>query len=173
MTSNPGVASAQTPPTRTAPTPAAWGSGRGEAAAPPVEKKRASGAMWVGLGIVGAAAIAGAVVLLQGRSGGSSPPAPAVAHTLPSSLCSARRPSRCKAPAVAPAASLAPAPSATAVETAAVAASAAPSASPRPGVTPPAFLVTKPGAGPARTPGNTTPPGSKPKGTDDDIPSLR
>ncbi|HEY8089537.1 MAG TPA: serine/threonine-protein kinase [Polyangiaceae bacterium] len=170
MTSNPGVASAQTPPTRTAPTPAAWGSGKGEAVAPPTEKRKASGAMWVGLGIVGAAAIAGAVVLLQGRGGASSAASPS-----PSAVAAPPPAVAVQAPAVAPAPSLAPAPAVTATETAAaaVAPSVAPSATPRPGATPPALLVTKPGGAPARNPASTAAPGSKPKATDDDIPSLR
>ncbi|HEY6463947.1 MAG TPA: serine/threonine-protein kinase, partial [Polyangiaceae bacterium] len=77
-----GAAPGATAGARTAPTPAAWGSGKGESPAAAAPQGKRAGGMWIGLGIVGAALVGGVVFLLS-RSG--TPAQPAIATPSPPS----------------------------------------------------------------------------------------
>jgi serine/threonine-protein kinase len=193
LTSSPGVASALTPRTRTAPTPAAWGSGKIAGTAAPLEPKRSSGGMWIGLGIAAAAVVGGAVFLLhdRGTPAAATPPVAVTAPVAPLAPAAVTLGSPPAAtvlpPAAAPTDSVAlapPAPPASATAATAVpalpgspaslqgkgvvaattgAASATGPASPAKPSTAP---TRSPGAKPAATPAGT-------RRNDDDIPSLR
>ncbi|HEX8789828.1 MAG TPA: serine/threonine-protein kinase [Polyangiaceae bacterium] len=64
---------ARTAPTPAAPTPAAWGSGRGESRAPVQETKR-SPVLWIGLGVAAAAAMTAVLVYVSRHPDAPVPP---------------------------------------------------------------------------------------------------
>jgi serine/threonine-protein kinase len=162
LPSQPLLASAETP-SRAAPTPAAWGSGKGEAPAAAAPKR--SGGIWIGAGIAVAAVVAGAVFLLKGHdpapaaaAATSPPPQTAAAAPLPpppAPVATAPAPTEVAAPGASPAPPAVPSATATAIAT------TPPAASP---------VLAKPLAAPTRSPAGPAP---KPKQKDDDIPSLR
>jgi serine/threonine-protein kinase len=144
---------------QTAPTPAAWGSGRGESPATPKAKKR-SPALWIGLGAVGAAALA-AVVIYATHSADE----PRAASTASAPVTSPSAVASVVTAFLAPAPSASAAPEPTASDMALPAASA--SAPPRP----PTPAAT-PGSSAKPDPTPRVPPTGRPRPVDD-IPSLR
>jgi serine/threonine-protein kinase len=152
LVSSPSLASAETP-ARPALTPAAWGSGRGQAT---VTEPKRSGGMWIGGGIAVAAMIGGAVFLLRSHD---TPPLQVPAAP-PPQTAAATPPPAIAPPAPAPSAALAPAPTDVPVATSAPAPTASasvPAWAKQPFVPPRGSAVATP----------------KPKPKSDDIPSLR
>ncbi len=151
---------------QTAPTPAAWGSGRISSPSTVKAKKRSS-ALWVGAGAVAAAALVAVVIYVTNRA--DEPLAASTASDpvlTPSAVASVVE--TFMAPA--PSASAPPVPAASDTALAAPSASAAPRPSPSP-VTP-ATPATPPVSSAKPEPTPRVPPTGRPRPVDD-IPSLR
>jgi len=161
-------------PARTAPTPAAWGSGRSEA--PALERRRGSPG-WIVAGVVGAVAIAGAAVLaLRGHPAAAPPESPA-----PSAAVAAAPPPRVTPPPPAtsvasppPAASAATGTSGSAPPSAAGSIVAATPPAPAASALATAAARRAPPVASARPAASSRPASPNRHGVrDDDIPSLR
>jgi serine/threonine-protein kinase len=144
---------------QTAPTPAAWGSGRGESPVAATAKKR-SPVLWIGLGAGVAAALVGAVLYATHRGDD-----PATASTASASVPSASGVSSAAAMALIPLPSASAPPEPAASDSVVAPLAAASASAPARGPTPPAGS-----AKPDPTP-RVTPTG-RPRPVDD-IPSLR
>lgn len=147
---------------QTAPTPAAWGSGRGESPTVPKVNKR-SPALWVGVGAGAAALLAAVILYATHHSEAPGPPSTASTTPAPAPLPSAVASTTVTALTPLPSASTAPEPASSDSAIAAGSASA-------PARTPPPAAATTAPAKPDPTP--RVVPSGRPRPVDD-IPSLR